>query len=162
MMKRALVASFAPPLFDRDSGSRRVMDLIELLIEDGWRVTFVAANGLRRPRYVRALEERGVHVVDGTMSPVDDLVLTGQFLLAVLVSWPVAEFYMPMIRRFSPDTFVVVDSLDLQFVRDARRSLRGGATGLLEDEYGRQLVAEINAYAAADIVLTVSEKEAGF
>src|ERR1700722_13913390 len=104
MMKRALVGSFAPPLFDRDSGSRRGMDLIELLIEDDWRVTFVAANRLRIPPYVRAPEERGVHVVDGTLHRVDDLVLTGQFGLAILVSWPVAEFYLHLLRRLSPET----------------------------------------------------------
>jgi Glycosyltransferase WbsX/Glycosyl transferases group 1 len=159
-MKRALIGSFAPPLFDRDSGSRRVMDLIELLIEDGWQVTFVAANGLRLPPYVRALEERGVHVVDGAGQRVDDMVLTGQFGLAILVSWPVAEFYLPLIRRLSPTTHVVVDSLDLQFMRDARRSLRAGSPGLLDDEFGRQLVAEVNAYVTADAVLTVSDKEA--
>ena len=31
---------------------------------------------------------------------------------------------------------------------------------MVDDEFGRQLVAELNVYVAADAVLTVSEKEA--
>jgi glycosyltransferase involved in cell wall biosynthesis len=159
--RRVLVASQAPPLFDRDSGSRRVLDLLELLVEDDWYVTFVSANGRRQPRYEEALLRRGIYVVDGMTGPVEDIVVTAGFDLALLVSWPVAELYLPLLRSLSPDTRVVVDSLDLQFLRDARRLFQNvSRRGLLDEEFGRQLVAEINTYASADAVLTVSEKEA--
>jgi glycosyltransferase involved in cell wall biosynthesis len=158
---RILVGSFGPPQFDRDSGSRRVMDLLELLVEQRWHVTFVSANGLRKPRYAQALRRRGIHVVDGETQSVGDLVITGRFDIALLVSWPVGELYLPLLRKFSPETRVVVDSLDLQFLRDSRRVFQGvSGTGVLDDEFGRQLVAELNTYVAADAVLTVSEKEA--
>ena len=114
--RKILVCSFGAPQFDRDSGSRRVMDLLELLVEQHWHVTFVSANGLRKPRYAEALQRRGIHVVDGETQSVEDLVLTGRFDLALLVSWPVGELYLPMLRRLSPETRVIVDSLDLQFL----------------------------------------------
>jgi glycosyltransferase involved in cell wall biosynthesis len=161
MARRALVASHAPPLFDRDSGSRRVMDLIELLVEDGWHVTFVSTNGIRHPRYATELQRRGVHVVNGQEDGVEDLLVVGGFDLALLVSWPVAELYLPLVRTLSPQTRVVVDTVDLQFLRDARRVFQAvGHARLLDDEFGRQFVAELNTYAAADAVLTVSLKEA--
>jgi len=87
---RILVGSFGPPQFDRDSGSRRVMDLLDLLIEQRWNVTFASANGLRIPRYAQALQRRGIHVVDGETQSIADLVITGGFDVALLVSWPVA------------------------------------------------------------------------
>jgi glycosyltransferase involved in cell wall biosynthesis len=158
---RILVGSFGPPQFDRDSGSRRVLDLLDLLIEQRWNVTFASANGLRIPRYAHALQRRGIHVVDGETQSVADLVITGGFDIALLVSWPVAELYLPLLRRLSPDTRVIVDSLDLQFLRDSRRVFQSvSGMGLLDEEFGRQLVAELNTYVAADAVLTVSDKEA--
>ena len=159
--KRIFVASHTPPMFDRDSGSRRLMDLLEFLLEAGWQVTFVSANGLRKPRYAGALQRSGIQVVDGATQPVEDMILMGRFDLALLVTWPVAELYLPVFRKLAPDTKVVVDSVDLQFLRDARRSFQSASgTGLLDDEFGRQLVAELNVYVAADAFLTVSEKEA--
>ena len=157
---RILVGSFGPPQFDRDSGSRRVMDLLDLLIEQRWNVTFVSANGLRIPRYAQALQRRGIHVVDGETQSIADLVITGCFDVALLVSWPVAELYLPVLRKLSPDTRVIVDSLDLQFLRDSRRVFQSvSGMGMLDEEFGRQLVAELNTYVAADAVLTVSSKE---
>ena len=58
--RKILVCSFGAPQFDRDSGSRRVMDLLELLVEQHWHVTFVSANGLRKPRYAEAMQRRGM------------------------------------------------------------------------------------------------------
>ena len=40
------------------------------------------------------------------------------------------------------------------------RAVDPEGTGALDEEFGRQLVAELNTYVAADAVLTVSEKEA--
>jgi hypothetical protein len=67
-----------------------------------------------------------------------------------------------MVRRLSPDTRIVVESVDLHWLRNARRILGGtaGGTGMLDEAYGGDLVAELNAYASADGVLTVSHKEA--
>ena len=64
----------------------------------------------------------------------------------------------------SPDTRIVVDSVDVQFVRDARRAYRpgpsGGPAALLGSDYGDEIVGELNVYAAADCVLAVSQSEA--
>ena len=60
---------------------------------------------------------------------------------------------------------VVVDSVDLHYLREARRVFhavpgRGARQSLLDDEYGSQMAGELNVYVAADAVLTVSQKEA--
>ncbi|MCI0636374.1 MAG: glycosyltransferase family 4 protein, partial [Actinobacteria bacterium] len=65
---------------------------------------------------------------------------------------------LPVLRTQSPDTRVIIDSIDLHFLRDARR--RFGAEGELDSRFGDELVRELNTYQAADAVLAVSAKEA--
>ena len=45
-------------------------------------------------------------------------------------------------------------------MRLARRAFSAGGAGRLDDKYANELAREINVYAAADAVLTVSQKEA--
>ncbi len=72
---------------------------------------------------------------------------------------------MPLIREQSPDTCVLVDSVDLEFVREARRifgeTSPNGDGRLLDASYARQVMSELNLYTVADGVLAVSAEEAG-
>ena len=156
---RALVCSYYLPEPDRDSGSRRVLDHVDFLREAGWTVEFAALNGFREKRYVRALARRGV-ATHATANGLEALLTDVRFDLVVFCFWQTAERYLPLIRRVSPATRVIVDSVDLQFLRDARRTFREPEQGLLSEEYGSTLVGELNVYGAADAVLTVSAKEA--
>jgi glycosyltransferase involved in cell wall biosynthesis len=162
--KRALVCSFYTPQPDRDSSSRSISDFIDHLRETGWAVTFVSFHEIAYDRYARALQQRGVAVYDRVNSQIDQLLTAVRFDVVLLVSWPIAEFYLPIIRRISPATRVLVASLDLHFLRDARRILgeasRQEASSLLDGDYASQMIGELNTYAAADGVLAVSRKEA--
>lgn len=71
----------------------------------------------------------------------------------------------PTIRRLSPQTKVIIDTIDLHFLREARSLLRRPLPArnnprLLPEEFARSLARELSTYAAADAVLTVSSKEA--
>ena len=166
MSRRALICSYGPPRHDRDSGSRRLWHFIEFLREAGWELSFLAANALEREsRYLRDLQRLGIRVHDGANARLDEIVERGRFDLALCSFWQVAELYVPLIRERSPGTCVLVDSVDLEFVREARRIFRepsrNGDRRLLDDGYARQVAAELNVYAAADGVLAVSAEEAG-
>jgi glycosyltransferase involved in cell wall biosynthesis len=162
-VKRALVCSPVLPEFDRESGSRRIFDLIDLLRTDSWAVSFISqASG--GERYVRLLQQRGVVSYTGCEWRAEEVIASGQLDLAILAFWHTAERYLPLLRRASPRTRVIVDSVDLHFVRNARRALvkvtGNGLPGLLDGKYGSETARELNVYAAADAVLTVSQKEA--
>jgi SAM-dependent methyltransferase/glycosyltransferase involved in cell wall biosynthesis len=162
-MRRRQVLVCGPSIADpdRQSGSRRTADLIEFLLDDGWVVTF-AGSDAGRERYVRALRQKGVRTVDGDNELIKELVSASQFELALIVFWYTAERYLPMIRRSSPQTRVVVDSIDLHFLRATRGAFLDGGSGplALSDAEGSMFVRELNTYSAADAVLAVSEKEA--
>ena len=157
MRRRALVCSYGPPQPDRDSGSRRLFDHLEFLVDAGWVVDFVAASGYGEPRYVDALRQRGIAVFGG--DGFDGLAEYGDYDIALFSFWQNAEQYIPRMRRLSPRTRIVVDSVDMQLLRDARRVFASG-DGLLANDYAGEMIGELNVYAAADLVLTVSAKEA--
>ena len=163
------------PEFDREGGSRRIFHLIEFFKDDGWAVSFMAQNASTGMRYAQTLQQMGVatyvsHIPwpggeSSLVNPVQ-LIATGHFDVILLAFWHHAETYLPVIRAQSPQTRVVIDSIDLHFLREARSVLHkngdgGGAPHALDAQYAQEMVRELNAYSSADAVLTVSEKEAG-
>jgi glycosyltransferase involved in cell wall biosynthesis len=129
-----------------------------------WEVTFVAAAGIHDEMDARRLRRLGVVVYDGELIDVEALATRERFDIALFAFWQIAEHIAPLFRAYSPDTRIVVDSVDAQFLRDARRAFRAGPSGgpvaLLGSDYGDQIVGELNVYATADLVLTVSQAEA--
>ena len=170
--KHALVASYAIPEGDRDSGGRRKLDLIDFLRHAGYAITFVAASPITKQGPADLLHSRGIAVLNGMLTrknsqpePIlDEILATRQVDLALLAEWAVAELYLPILRRVCPNARVLVDSVDLHCLRHARRLFvgQGSGVGLLDAEFAAQLTGELNVYAAADGVLTVSEKEAAW
>jgi glycosyltransferase involved in cell wall biosynthesis len=161
--RRALVVSYHTPQPDRDSGSRRVFHLLELLQELGWEVAVLAADGRGPAHDVRLLQQREIAVYDGYVDSMEAILREGTFDLALIAYWPNVERYLARIRASSPQTRIIVDSVDLHFVRESRERLRRDAAAAvrgLTDTHGSRFAAELNSYASADGVLTVSQKEA--
>jgi glycosyltransferase involved in cell wall biosynthesis len=169
-VKRVLIAAPLMPEFDRESGSQRVYDTIMFLRDAGWAVSFVAENGRGGDRYARLLQQRGVPVYNGFGERFERLLTRGKLDAVIFAFWHLAEAQMQLVRRLAPRARILVDTIDLHFLRDARRlfqSARMGASaagidldGALDAGYGSKMVRELNTYAAADGVLTVSQKEA--
>lgn len=169
--RRVLVCAPRMPEFDREGGSRRVFHLIQFLLGAGYLVTFVADNAQGSEIYMRTLQQMGVEVYAGPVTPfagaeyladLGELVTVKRFDLAIIAFWTLAANYIPILRALSPDTKIVIDSIDLHFLRESRSAfLAAGTRGsALTQEYGSEMARELNTYAAADAVLTVSNKEA--
>jgi len=160
LARRALVVAPLPPEYDRESGSQSILDIIQSLVDGGWAVSFVAENP--RPkggeRYMRMLRQLGVAAYGGFGSRTDELLAEGRFDLVICAFWYIAEAILPRVRALSPQTRVMVNSMDLHFLRNARRIFAGGER--LDLDYAGEFVRELNTYGASDGVLTVSGKEA--
>jgi glycosyltransferase involved in cell wall biosynthesis len=157
MRRRALVSQMRMPEVDRDRGSQRVDLLIRWLLDEGWSVTFIGTEEDSDPWQAHRLRQQGVATFAGC-DEAEEVVLAGDFDLALLAFWQPASRLLGVVREGSPQTRVIVDSVDLHFLRDARRLLGAGA--LLDERFGGQVVGELNTYRGADAVLTVSAKEA--
>jgi 2-polyprenyl-3-methyl-5-hydroxy-6-metoxy-1,4-benzoquinol methylase/glycosyltransferase involved in cell wall biosynthesis len=170
--RRVLVCSPRMPEFDREGGSRRVFHFLEFFRRAGWQPHFVAENSIGGERYARSLQQMGLPVFalrhrfndDDADANFDRLMRAGRFDLVVFVFWYCAEAYMPIVRTVSPDTTIVVDTVDIQFLRESRRTFcddrLAGTPPKLNGSYANEMKRELNTYAAADAVLTVSDKEA--
>ena len=161
--KKILVCGPRPPAFDRESGARRLFDLIALLQQLNAEVTFMALQGAVEERYVSVLAQRGVIVRTRYGSDCQDLLRETKFDAALLAFWHVAEVFMPAIRALSRSTRIIVDSVDLHFLREMRESLAdpdGNGNKRFKPEIGARMTRELNVYSQADLVLTVSQKEA--
>ncbi|MBI5820923.1 MAG: glycosyltransferase [Verrucomicrobia bacterium] len=174
---RVLVIAPELPAHDRASGAFRLFHLVKLLREAGNQVTFLAraaAGGLDPKPYINDLLALGVEVIPcdpdkiearwgmKVNSPRVDLkrlFAERRFDVAYIYFYEVAEQYADEIRAISPKTKIVVDSVDIHFLREERRA---------ELEKNPQLAAqakitrerELAVYGKADLALTVTDADA--
>lgn len=169
--KKILVCAAVPSETEPADGAARVPDLVRLCRASGWAVTFVGHDGGQPPeakeKLAAAVRGMGAAVYFGIHPQVERLAAAEQFDVAVVAAWDLAETVMPMVRRASPRTRVLVESADLQFVRKCRGTFAappgagaGAGPAKLDAGYAAEMVRELNAYASADAVLTVSRREA--
>jgi glycosyltransferase involved in cell wall biosynthesis len=163
---RALVCSHYLPQPDLDSYSRRLFHLVGCLRAAGWDVACVARSPQGVAIHGPVLEARGITVAAGFAAHLDNVrqaATAGPCDVALLGFWNFAEPLVRLLRAVRPRARLIVDSGDLHFLRNTRRILRGAPRqlDLLPPDHAAEMAREINVYAAADAVLTVSAKEAG-
>ena len=133
--KKALVCSYHIVQPDRDSGARRVFHFLTFLREAGWDVTFLASDGIGDVCDAQRLQQMGIAVYDGLADNIEELFSKSAFDVAVIAFWRNAERYIPALRRLSPATRIIVDSIDLHFVREIRQALIVAEDGRLLDQH---------------------------
>ena len=76
----------------------------------------------------------------------------------LIAFWEPPAELLPLLRAHAPHTRVVINSMDVHFLRDARRAF--GRSAALDDALRRRRPPkELNTYDAADAVIAVSDKE---
>lgn len=118
-----LVVDHALPMPDFDSGSRRMSELLGILGDLGFAVTFVPQNGIDLPDYRAPLAARGVEVLRSP-ADLDDYVkgVLPDLRLMVLSRPTVAWANYPMLRSLAPEALLVYDTVDLHYLREHRRA----------------------------------------
>lgn len=160
------------PMFDRASGSLRLFTIVSLLRKQGYHITFIARNGQEQESYSAVLRKMGVEVyaTDGDMlrqmgyavhaRPFDfnQILRTRCYQLAILSFYDIAEQYLPMIRSASPETRILIDTVDIHFVREMRQAeINGDSAALKRADATKE--RELAIYAEADGVITVTERD---
>jgi glycosyltransferase involved in cell wall biosynthesis len=170
--KRVLVVDPFLPAYDRSSGSRRLFEMLKLLVARGDAVTYIARDGRNGKRYVAELQQLGIEVHAGdpdrmrqiglacNAPPLDlpGLLRKKKFDVAILSFWYVAEQYLDWIRRHSPRTLILADTVDVHFVREQRQA------ELQQSDKLRAVACEtkrreLAVYNRADALITVTEED---
>ncbi len=173
--KNILMVAPILPTFDRDSGSFRLFQIISLLRQQGHHITFIArggAGGVDPTPYQKALDDLGVKsyaldpdklrqlglAVDAPRVDLRRILGERHYDLAYIYFHHIAYQYMDEIRSISPATRIIVDSVDLHFLREQREAeLTGSSKALLKAQQTKQV--ELGTYAKADMVIAVTEAD---
>ncbi len=161
---RILVAENAFPEPDRNSGDSRLIEILRILLGCGHDVTFLA-ECCGESRYREALDALGVHTVwdpDRTLRQDDtirDFLKVGRFDVAILGRFSRYRRYGRFLRWYAPDCAVILDTVDLHYVRLRREAeLAGDPEKRVEAERVRDV--ETRCIRESDAVWVVTPDEA--
>ncbi|WP_105132505.1 glycosyltransferase [Burkholderia sp. BE12] len=118
-----LIVDALTPNASRDSGSLRLINIMRLLSEMGWRISFMASNGQASHAEIVELGRIGVHVLCKPWTPslTRWLKREGNQLAAVMLCRHyVAAPNLALIKRVAPQARILFDTVDLHFLREQR------------------------------------------
>lgn len=157
-----LIVDHRVPMWDRDAGSLRMRGMIQALTDLGCRITFFPEDRHLRLPYTVELMNMGVEVWYGDVDVVAELAAIGPGLALVVTCRPhTTSRWLDLIRECAPSVPVVYDTVDLHWLREARRAAT--ADGSRQIALGPKAVAlreiELALIRATDATLVVSAEE---
>jgi GT2 family glycosyltransferase/glycosyltransferase involved in cell wall biosynthesis len=156
-----LIVDALTPDASRDSGSLRLLNIMRLLRELGWRVSFMADNRSATPDEIDSLGCVGVHVLCKPWSPSLATWLRRECRsldAVMLCRHYVAAPNIDLIRRLAPHAKVIFDTVDLHFLREQRAAEHTDNQALAHQaETSRR--RELALISSCDVTLVVSPVE---
>ena len=160
--RRVLVLDHCTPTPDHDAGSILTFNLMLLLREMDFQVTFIPEdNFLYMEGYTNALQRVGVEVLYApyVTSVEQHLKEYGErYALALLIRPVVAERNIEAIRRYCPQAMVLFHTVDLHFLRMSREAIHKSDKGM-QKKTTEMKQRELAAISAADATIVVSTTE---
>lgn len=155
--RNLLVVDSRVPDATRDSGSVRLLHVLDILRELGWTVYFHPDDAIAGCADIEALAGVGAHLVTDDLRTW--LLKNGSRIDAVLLSrLAVATQHLGLVRRHAPKAWIAFDTVDLHYIREGRAAdLSGRASMRRQAARSRRL--EHQAISQSDVTLVVSEEE---
>ncbi|TVQ42170.1 MAG: glycosyltransferase, partial [Wenzhouxiangella sp.] len=159
--RRLLLIDAVTPQPDHDSGSVRIVAMMELLHDMGYQVSFMPENRLRVAGYSERLQQAGIEVLCAPQvsmlepwlkqhgADLDLVIVSRHYVLAPLLE---------LLRQHAPQARLVFDTVDLHFLREEREAEVTGSAQIA----GRAAATrreELALIEAADLTLVVSPVE---
>jgi len=130
--KHVLIVDDKVPEFDKDSGSRRLTEIIKILIKNGYKVSLLA--NVKEYKFnttnVSFFRKLGVNVYQPAVSPNGKLVTRERFLKTIVGDlsyvWlhrpGIFTKYYPLVKAINPNVPVVFDMVDFHYLRMKREA----------------------------------------
>ena len=126
--RHVLIVDHRVPMWDRDAGSLRMLYIMKALLNAGIRVTFMPENLAPTEPYTRQLQALGVEVLYGQLHVNAELDTIGPKLDLAILSRPhTASRWLDAVREYAPSATVAYDTVDLHWLREARRGELGSS-----------------------------------
>ena len=160
--RRVLVIDHQIPTPDQDSGSLRMFEILNSLINLNQHVTFIPENGLKKIGYCERLQESGVEVIWGDLQSIAKYLIQRRNSFDLIwISRPgPAKFFFEHLHGLLQDIPIIYDTVDLHFQRVRRQAVLKAS----EETYIDSLNIEIDeldiiSRSAATVVVSEIEKK---
>lgn len=159
--RRLLLIDAVMPQPDHDSGSVRIVAMMELLRDMGYQVSFMPENRLRLAGYGERLQQAGIELLCAPevsmLEPwleqhgpaLDMIIVSRHYVLA-----PMLE----LLRRHAPQAPLVFDTVDLHFLREEREA-EVSKSAEIAARAAASRWQELALVEASDVTLVVSPVE---
>ena len=156
---RILVVDSSVPQTDKDSGSIRMFEIVRILRQMGYAVSFLAMRGGFEEPYTGAMRDLEVEVLDGRSNYGPEIARLGPVLKLAILSRPEDAIKTEqLVRHFAPQAKIIYDTVDLHYVREARRAEIENDPEIAEIAE-RFRVMELGLIARSDATLVVTDTE---
>jgi hypothetical protein len=164
-----LIVDVKIPEFNKDSGSRRLTEIIKLLLKNNIGVFLLADFKEYRYKsdYIGIFKEMGVIVYEPSVNDDGKLITKKDFLKLILpkvsFTWlhrpEIFEKYYPLVKSCKPEVKVFFDMVDFHYLRFKRESELMKEPKIMEiaDKY---LNLELDNCKKADKIIVISDLEA--
>lgn len=159
--KRVLIVDATTPTPDQDSGSLRMVNLMQVLRDLGCQVSFLPDNRAWVERYTAELQEIGVEALYSpyTSDPIALLRERGhEFDLIILSRHYVAASHVGLVRLYAPQATLAFDTVDLHYLREQRAAALSGKPELMRHAATTR-AQELKLIRECDVTLVVSPVE---
>jgi glycosyltransferase involved in cell wall biosynthesis len=159
-----LIVDSYTPTPDQDSGSLRMLNLMRLLRESDYAVSFLPDNRAHAGRYTQELQALGVEALyhPFVSDPVAWLRARGRQLDAIILSRHyVAANYVGLARLYAPQARLIFDTVDLHYLREQRAAELDNSAELAQQAL-RTRTQELRLMRECDVTLVVSSVEKEF
>lgn len=160
------------PMYDRASGSLRLFEIVRALIRIGFSITYIARSADHAETYIPILQRMGVEVYAGdptALQPfwpdiiapyldVPKILRSKTFDFVILSFWHIAEHYLPIVREHSPESIIIIDTVDIHFLREFREAEIKKDPALMETARQNK-ERELAVYQKADRLWVVTEDD---
>ncbi len=168
--EQVLIIDHRMPMWDKDAGSLRMLEIIRSLLRLGYGVNFLPGNFTPVEPYTAELQKLGVEVIYGQVDIRAELADMGTLLTAVIMSRPhTAGDWLDTVRELAPSALAIYDTVDLHWMRETRRAAldavgRAGQNGAISAQGAKAKALrelELAMVRASDVTVTVTEEERG-
>ena len=168
--EQVLIIDHRMPMWDKDAGSLRMLEIIRSLLRLGYGVNFLPGNFTPVEPYAAELQKLGVEVIYGQVDIRAELADMGTLLTAVIMSRPhTAGDWLDTVRELAPSALAIYDTVDLHWMRETRRVAldavgRAGQNGSISAQGAKAKALrelELAMVRASDVTVTVTEEERG-
>jgi len=159
-----LVIDAVYPTPDKDSGSRRLFELIKILLSIDLNVYFIAHEAITSDKYYNALVNLGVRVFKGSYHKEKQFSQIQKYLSEISYVWisrpDMNQIYGPRIKQLNNNIKWIYDTVDLHFIREERaKKIESTASLVIDSDIEKLKEKELGIASLADYTITVTDVE---